>query len=95
MSLSVEHISAYFRAVGDKDEDEEEVEGDDTNGDENTGRSEEMLKKSKKKANRGGRAAKTRTMRRATRAGVRSAALRRSPCSPRTPRSRSTWWSGR
>ena len=94
MSLSVEHISAYFRAVGDEDEDK--AEGDDSDGDENTGRSEEKeLKKSKKKANRGGREARTKTMRRATRAGVRSAALRRSPCSPRTPRSRSTWWSGR
>ena len=91
MSLSVEHISAYFRAVGDEDEDK--AEGDDSDGDENTGRSEEKeLKKSKKK---GSREARTKTMRRATRAGVRSAALRRSPCSPRTPRSRSTWWSGR
>ena len=46
MSLSVEHISAYFRAVGDEDEEEEEPEGD-----ENTGRSEKKeVKKSKKKA---------------------------------------------
>ena len=43
MSLSVEHISAYFRAVGDEDE----AEGDDSDGDENTGRSEEKELKKK------------------------------------------------